>query len=566
VKCAFLTGIVSLTGPGSAHLFAQADSLEAQADSVPAAIDSIPPPTIDTIVIERHNVWTEEEAAGSGVMRLMNRLHIVTKPWVIQYDIRFKVGQPYDSALVHETERLLLERQIFTSVSTDTTRFGDKLGVVVTTNDAWSFKPKFSFSAASDGTITGTIGVNDVSLLGTGNQAYVAYKKEVDREGLNLSADFGRVLGSNIDIVGNYAGMSDGKNGNWEVGTPYRYMETTRALTYRGSGADQRIFRFIASNNGQLDSVTFRHESFINNVAAGWAPIANSKEYLRIIGGVGVRSQTYVRQLDSIPPVADSVFGTLGATAQYRKAHFKDTERFNGFGQEVLDLSPTASVRLTLAPEAFGYRRTGIGPGIGGTTSKSWGPSWVWVSLIANGVFDSSGLDSGRVVANAVFGTKFGERFATGLQIQGGVLENTAPGTEFDLGFQNVLRSWEPHSFIGTREFWGTFEQRWYVWDKLFNLVGIGFAAFADYGGAWYKEQGARLGGDVGIGIRIGSALSAIPRTSKFDVGYRFGDGVIGSAWAVSFGAAFVFPWRHIPVTCYQAVPPQVTDCRRSIN
>ena len=207
---------------------------------------------------------------------------------------------------------------------------------------------------------------------------------------------------------------------------------------------------------------------------------------------------------------------------------------------------------------------TGICPGIGRSASKTWPSSWVWASLYANGVFDSSGLDSGRVVANIAFGTKMAERLATGLQIQGGALERTAPGSEFDLGFQNVLRSWGPHSFIGTRTVWGTLEQRWYVWDRLFNLVGIGFAAFLDYGGAWYESQDSRFGGDVGVGLRIGSAVSAIPRTSKLDIGYRFGDGVVGSHWAVSFGAAFVFPWRQIPVTCYRAEPPTVTDCRRA--
>jgi len=70
-----------------------------------------------------------------------------------------------------------------------------------------------------------------------------------------------------------------------------------------------------------------------------------------------------------------------------------------------------------------------------------------------------------------------------------------------------------------------------------------------------------RFGGDVGVGVRIGSALSAIPRTSKLDIGYKFGHGVSGSRWAVSFGAAFVFPWREIPVTCYRAQRPEVVDC-----
>ena len=560
---AFLAGLVYLAGPVLPQLHAQIDSAQATPDT--AAITAISAPVIDTIVIRRSNVFSDEEETN-GIFRFMNKIHIVTQPWVIQQDIRLEVGEPYDSMEAAETTRLLLDRQIFRSVSIDTSRFGDQLGLVVETQDAWSLKPKFALSAASDGTVTYTVGVNDVSLLGTGNQLYGAYQKQVDRQGWNLSADFGRVFGTEIDIVGNYSGMSDGKNGNWSVGSPFRFMVDDRALTYSGSAADQRIFRFGVEEGGQLDSLTFQNTAFINRLSYGLAVNATSRSYLRFVAIGGVRSQTYVRQLDSIPAVGDSVFGTVGGLVNFRSGRFHPTSHFNGFGQESIDLSSEAYVSLALAPEAFGYQRTGVGPGVGGVAARNWESTWVWASLQASGMFDSSGLDSARVIGNIAFGTKMADRLAFGFQVQGGYLDNTAPGTEFDLGFQNVLRSWEPHSFVGQRTVWGTAEQRWYVWDKLFNLIGIGFAGFVDYGGAWYPEQEARFGGNVGVGLRMGGTLSAIARTSRIDLGYRFGDDVTGSRWAVSFGAGFVFPWREIPVTCYQAVPPQVVDCPRYIR
>jgi hypothetical protein len=563
-RFAILLWSASLAAPGLPLLHAQADSAQAVPDA--GAASAAQASVIDTIVIRRANVFSEEEASNNAIFRFMNNVHVITQPWVIRQDVRLEVGEPYDSALAAETERLLLARQIFRRVEVDTARYEDGLAFVVETQDAWSLKPKISFAAASDGTVTYTLGLNDVSLFGTGNRVYGAYQKQVDRQGWNLSADFIRVFGSNIDIVGNYAGMSDGKNGNWVVGAPFRYLETKRAYEYLGSAADQRVFRFVANDGGRLDSLAFQNKSFINSVAYGWAPKATPRSHVRIAAKVGVRSQTYVLQEDPIPEVGDSVFGTVAGLVSYQQARYTNTEHFNGFGQEAIDLSPTAQFALILAPEAFGYLRTGIGAGLGGETSKSWESSWIWASLHANGVFDSEGVDSARVVGSVAFGTKMAERLATGIQIQGGLLDDTAPGTEFDLGFQNILRSWEPHSFVGTRTFWGTLEQRWYIWDKLLNVVGVGVAAFLDYGGAWYEGQETRFGGDVGVGLRIGSALSAISRTSKIDVGYRFGDGITGSRWTVSFGAAFVFPWREIPVTCYQAVPPEVVDCPRFRN
>jgi hypothetical protein len=560
LRTAVLLVLANIMAPGLPLLHAQVDSLQAVADA--EAVSTQQAPVIDTIVVRRANVFSDEEASNA-IYRFMNNVHVITRPWVIRQDVRVKAGEPYDSAMAAETERLLLARQIFRRVEIDTVRSEDGLAFVVETQDAWSLKPKISFAAASDGTVTYTLGLNDVSIFGTGNRVYGAYQKQVDRQGWNISADFTRAFGSNIDIAGNYSGMSDGKNGNWVVGAPFRYLETRRAYEYLGSAADQRIFRFIANDGGQLDSLAFQNTAFINSVAYGWAPKATSRSHVRITAKAGVRSQTYVLQEEPIPEVGDSVFGTVGGLVSYRQARYMRTKHFNGFGQEAIDLSPTARFALTLAPEAFGYLRSGIGTGLGGEASKSWESSWIWASLHANGVFDSGGLDSARVVGSVAFGTKMAERLATGVQIQGGLLDDTAPGTEFDLGFQNILRSWEPHSFVGSRTIWGTFEQRWYIWDKLLNLVGVGVAAFLDYGGAWYEGQETRFGGDVGVGLRIGSALSAIPRTSKIDVGYRFGGGITGSRWTVSFGAAFVFPWREIPVTCYKAVSPETVDCPR---
>ena len=42
----------------------------------------------------------------------------------------------------------------------------------------------------------------------------------------------------------------------------------------------------------------------------------------------------------------------------------------------------------------------------------------------------------------------------------------------------------------------------------LFNLLSIGYAAFFDFGGAWYKDQESRWGGNVGFGYLFGLNLS----------------------------------------------------------
>ena len=84
-------------------------------------------------------------------------------------------------------------------------------------------------------------------------------------------------------------------------------------------------------------------------------------------------------------------------------------------------------------------------------------------------------------------------------------------------------------------------EYRWYAWDSLLGLFGLGFAGFVDYGGAWYPEQDPRWGGNAGLGLRMGSARSSGASTGRIDFGYRFGQDVEGSRWVVSLGTGFRF-------------------------
>ena len=513
-------------------------------------------PVIDTIVVVRNDVFNPEQAQSSAFFRVMNKLHITTHEWVIRKELLFRQGQPYDSARVEESERILRSRQIFRELSIDTTRLDGRFAVVVRTQDGWSTKPKFQFSVASDGNWTGTFGINEINLLGTGNQVYAAYVREVDRDGLNLSAKFNRILGTNIDAGGNYAGLSDGRNGNWLAGYPFRALETRGSLQYDGLAANQRILQFRVPNAETLDTTIFRRTAFINNLTGGLATSRSPERYVRVVGTAGIRREEYV--LDSnAGDVPDTVTATIGAYFEFNRAKFQDVRRFNGFGDENINLSTTARLTLNFAPELFGWERAGIAPWVGVTGAKVIGKGFIWGAVDANGQFDEAGLDSGRVVMNLAFGYKFHPRHATAFQVQAGLLDDPAPGQEFNLGFNAPPRSWEPHSFVGDRELWASFEHRWFVWDRLLNLFGVGFAGFLDYGGAWYNgEQRSRFGGNVGVGLRVGSALGTVPITGRTDLGYRFGDDVTGSRWVLSIGTGFVFPRRTIPVISYKAQPP----------
>jgi hypothetical protein len=494
------------------HLLAQdtiSEARSASASDAPAAI-------LDTIIIDNRDIFDEDQAKGNFLFRLANTLHITTHPYVIRREVLFKQGEPLDSLRLAETARNLRARRLFTQVRIDTVRQDGRLAAVIRTRDGWTTTPRISFSFASDGTATAVLGVTDRNLLGTGNYGRAWWVKGVDRSGFVLQTALDRLGGSPMTLGGGVFLLSDGTAGNWATGVPYRAYPDQNAFMYDGEAADRRVLQY-RSTNVALDTTQYQRRAFTNRINGGFAPISNSREYLRVGGTAEVRNEIYILRQDTALAIPDTITATIGGYVGYSRADFNLVRFVNGFGQEDVNLSRSLHLSVKVG----------------------------WV--VANALFNSAGLDSGRVVFGATVAARPSEesRHVTVLSMRGGMQDNPPPGGELDLGFNVAPRGFPPHAFVGTRSLSGTLEHRWYAWDGIFRVINVGLAAFLDYGGAWYSGQPSRYGGNIGMGLRIGSGLSTgIGRTARIDVAYLFGDGVTGrtgSRWSFSLGPSFVF-------------------------
>ncbi|MCL7957676.1 MAG: hypothetical protein M8840_08795 [marine benthic group bacterium] len=509
-------------------------------------IDVQPPaPTIDRVEITTENVFSEEEVRDNFIFRLLNKIRFDTSPRVVQKELLFGPGSTLDSTQLAETERNLRRLGIFRSVDVDTATRRDSLIAEVTTRDSWSTQPIFSFSF-SGGTLTGRIGLSEKNLFGSGNRARVAYRKGVDRNALELDALFRRLFGSQIDVAGLYFGLSDGDIGQWYVGDPWRSAEDHREIGFGGDYSNRRIPQYRVFSAAQADTTFYRYRGFGQGLSLGVATVARSGRYVRLGVEGAVRNDRYLFEADTASVLAppDSVKGWIGGFVESRSDRFEVFQYLNGFSREDVNLSPYVSAGIRIAPSGFGYDRDGIGlAGSVGTGART-GPVFLRLDLRANALFTSVGVDSGRVVLNLSAAAKPARKQAILVGAFGGILENPPPGSEFDLGFDRAPRSYDPHSFVGTRAVSGTVEYRWYVWDSLLGLFGLGFAGFVDYAGAWYPDQDARWGGNVGLGLRTGSARGSGASTGRIDFGYRFGPDAAdsdGGRWALSLGTGFSF-------------------------
>jgi hypothetical protein len=157
-------------------------------------------------------------------------------------------------------------------------------------------------------------------------------------------------------------------------------------------------------------------------------------------------------------------------------------------------------------------------------------------------VLTGGGLDSGRVAGAVTLASQNLPHQTLIVHVEAAGLRRPKPGGEFDLwGTQNGPRVFGIHQFTGTRMMWLALEDRVLVADDVWGLMAIGVAPFFDYGGAWYDASGlgyqreaARLGGDVGLSLRIGPTRAARGDVAEFAVGYRFGKGFTGSRWGLA--------------------------------
>lgn len=526
----------------AAVLLALAGSASAQ--TPPATRWGPPPgarPVIDTVLIAAQNIFTRQEADRNFVYQVLNGVHVRTRPWVVREELLFEKGEPFDSARVAETERNLRARDLFRTVDIDTLHMGSQFAVRVLTQDGWSTKPRFKLAASSGGTVTGAVGITETNVLGTGNMLHVAYRRDVDHDGTEIQTASRRLLGSKLTARGNYYAWTDGKEGNWSLGLPFLSLEDRHAIVWEGDAANRRILDFRIRDPSAPDTTFHERRALVNRLTAGFAPVASPRDYVRLGVSGELRSEAFLFQRDTALGIPDTVSALFGAFLEYRHARYRKVRYFNRFAYEDQDLSTRVRLGAQLAPAWLGHRRAGIGPHLEIATAVPMHDAFVKAAVTAGGLITAAGVDSGTVRMDLTLGVQPAPRQATFVWVGGGLQESPRPGDAFDLGFNVPPRSWEPHSFVGTRMVNGTIEHRWFARNGFLGMFDLGFAGFADVGGAWYRDQPARFGGDVGVGVRLGGALSASGRAGRIDLGYRFGDGVVGHRWVLSVGHGFVF-------------------------
>ena len=510
--------------------------LSAQSAADPASAPAPDTAVIRAIEIERRDIFDPHER--SWLARLANALHFETRAPTIRRELLFRVGEPYDSARVAESERNLRGLGVFRKVQIDSVRTDTGVVMKVLTKDGWSTRADWRFRSAG-GQVEFTIGMVEDNLLGTASSAAVRYRKTPDRSTVALGFRRPRLFMGRVGLTLGYENRSDGRLNLVSLEQPFYSLTSPFGFRLDAEESNERVLRFFDGAREAQDTLRRRYTLVRGSTA--WALRKSSQGYVRL----GVQAQ--VRRDDFLPegtglPFPRSVTGAFGPYLSWNRAKFLVTQGVAGFSREEdVDIGTTVRAGINLAPKAFGYERDGIAPLVVGRLGAEIPGGFGYLEALAGGLYTSAGLDSGVVQLAATAVTKPFPRHVAILHAEAGWLEDQLPGAEFDLGLGTGPRAFRSHAFTGDRTVFATAEYRVTMVEDFLGLMGLGIAGFVDHGGAWYSGSPRRLGWDAGVGLRVGASRASDTEALRFDLAHRFENDAEEAGWVVTVGKGFVF-------------------------
>lgn len=482
---------------------------------------------IGTITIDNGGVFDlDDPEEDKALYRLANRLHIATKPAVIEQQLLFATGEEYSSRDLEESERLLRSNRYIRDAKIEPVQSED--GVVdvrVTTSDVWTLMPRLSLSR-SGGENSSGFGLKEANLLGSGTEVEAMFKSTVDRDSKTLKIVDRQFLTSWYQVRALYESNSDGDTRLFEIAKPFYALDTSAAHGVLVSTFDRVDSLY---DRGEITG-QFHHTGQQHEVLAGWSAGLSDGWVRRYTVGFGLQEDRFENVTGDLLPAAalpedrNFVYPFVGVeilqdrfttasnldkirqtedcflgTAFRAKVGYADT----GLGSDRNALLFQASVETTFGRPDSQLLRLGSG-----LTTR-------WQSGRAENLVLSAGARYYRRQSDKrVFFAAAEATAGTDLDIDNQIL----------LGGDNGLRGYPLRFQSGTRSALITLEQRYFTDWYPFHLFRVGGAIFFDAGRAWggttNHDGNETLLRDVGFGLRIGNPRSGLGSMTHIDVAF----------------------------------------------
>ncbi|MEE8526041.1 MAG: hypothetical protein V3T72_19055 [Thermoanaerobaculia bacterium] len=529
------------------------------------------------VYIRTDNVFDPEEPGQNRFLyRLANRLHATTRPAVIERQLLFRRGDPYDPRVLQETARLLRSLGFLYDVWIEPIRYrGNRVDVLVRTRDVWTLGVGAGFER-SGGENSFGFNLDESNLFGSGRFFDVKYTDDHDRSSSRIRFVDPALFGTRAELRLWYADNSDGHRRVFDLERPFfsldsRWAGSTKLIS------DRRIERIY---HRATVTERYHHESTFAELVSGlskgyrdgrtrrwlfgytydrdrfWAEGAFPGETLP--DGPAPYPYPYPDPTDPRPHDPDKNGASPAVVPPNRRLsyfwigyeevedRFFQTRNMDRIQRtEDFNLGLELRARLGWSAPSWGGDesqavfaadvRSGFAPTAGST---------VFVSGYAAGRWGSGGHENVRVGGAVRYFLRTFGRHQLLATVHADAAWNLDPENQLLLGGDSGLRGYPARFQDGDRRFLISLEHRFYTDWELFDLVHVGAAVFLDAGHAWYDDGPRRdddlgLLKDVGLGLRLGSSRSARGQLVHLDVAFPMDGGSQKVQWLVTSKSTF---------------------------
>lgn len=471
--------------------------------------DAKQPLTIGTITIQTDNVFDPKQPKENRwYNRLANRLHITSKPSMLQQQLLFKTGDRLDLAKLAESERLLRTQKFLREVAIHPSEVcaDNTVNIAVRTSDNWTLTPGMSVGRSGGSTKSG-IEFEEHNVLGYGKSLSLSYKKEPDRNQTQLLYSDPHLLGSRHQLELFAQNNSDGKAYGLGLGLPFYALDSRTAWGFNATTLRQENSFY---EQGEVLYKT-GEDTDQAEVFYGWSAGQHNAQAQRYKLGWSYQRKAYfpTATQPKTPPTDQQSYPWLGY--EWLQDRYVSRTNFKTMGKtEDIALGHQFSAKLGALTKSLGSDANYVKLNL--NYQKGFQPSEKQLALI--------NLQSETYVGK---GQHQGSRYTVQGEWNGfkndknswhalGVVhaaDNLQWGEQVSIGGEDSLRGYPSGYQNGDKSALLRLEKRYYSNIYPLRIARLGATTFAEAGSAWGQGKKADWLGDVGVGLRFVSTRSS---------------------------------------------------------
>lgn len=450
-----------------------------------------PPFKIHTIEIVTYPIFDESSADTLWLHRFANWLHINTKASALHKELSIKEGDQISSDDLAEAERLLREKSYLRDASVTVAEpchpDGSKT-VKVESWDNWSLLPNLGLGRTS-GQNKYSFGFKEDNFLGYGVRTSVKYQSDYLRQGYELKVSSPLSLLGYPELDHSYVDFewtenNDGRRTVLQLDKPF-YQDSTTRMYKLGWLSDERLEQIY--HNGKLENRFITRQKDID-LQTGWLLDYRERTNLRLVAGFS--SQHWLFTEDPFQPALalpeDRRYQYPWIGLDYKEHKYQvlsDVYLINH--NEDINLGWHHQVRVGLQGTDLADGKS-LGYQLHWQSEKGFGDAahLTLFTLQLDAMLGVQGGDQVITAAKAEDFYRLSDQFTFYTKLQYDQRSRNYLDQPLDLGGESGLRGYPVQYQLGTQRWLSTAELRWYPQITLYQLLDVGFVAFADAGRA----------------------------------------------------------------------------------